>query len=421
MLLISEVLKAKPQVIPLLRFSSTPSSSSSSDESSSSEKPKDSSMLLGGFDSSKRDPAYAISGEVDIWELSLLNHHYHPSVQAFVRSLSSEESHHRIEYGSDPTVDLSIISFLNRFAYKNPKKKASSSKDADGEADEGASRKQQPAKPKHRHSSSEEDAVPVNSNQFLDSADASVDPDKRFFHKYFADRRNLEESGRLKKRVRAKIQEDYDSDIDDDDSFDDDGGGGKSRRRQEAYEREIDAYADQLADGLMRNADADADIDAISDDDDDDDDDEDGDEDEEGYLPMDDDDEMDEEMAVDDDSDNSSFGGHDLDDFDANGAKGAKKRNHHHDQDDDTDDDYELMEFGDDEEPSTSMPIPHNDKKSKSKGKSKGKVIESDFAAAEDYEEEMENILKEIRESQSYEDAAPTKKDKADKRKKARI
>jgi ribosome biogenesis protein MAK21 len=49
------------------------------------------------------------------WELSLVAHHFHPSVAKFANSTGA------IEYAGDPLKDFALAPFLDKFAYKNPK------------------------------------------------------------------------------------------------------------------------------------------------------------------------------------------------------------------------------------------------------------------------------------------------------------
>eukprot|EP00586_Coscinodiscus_wailesii_P000831 CAMPEP_0172488012 /NCGR_PEP_ID=MMETSP1066-20121228/17358_1 /TAXON_ID=671091 /ORGANISM="Coscinodiscus wailesii, Strain CCMP2513" /LENGTH=949 /DNA_ID=CAMNT_0013254979 /DNA_START=160 /DNA_END=3009 /DNA_ORIENTATION=+ len=64
----------------------------------------------------KRDPGSGGS----LWEVTLLKHHYHPSVVAFAQSLIANDT---IKYKGDPLKDFSMAHFLDRFAYRHPKKK----------------------------------------------------------------------------------------------------------------------------------------------------------------------------------------------------------------------------------------------------------------------------------------------------------
>ena len=49
------------------------------------------------------------------WELSLLAHHFHPSVSRFAGTIGT------IDYAGDPLKDFGLAPFLDKFAYRNPK------------------------------------------------------------------------------------------------------------------------------------------------------------------------------------------------------------------------------------------------------------------------------------------------------------
>jgi len=70
------------------------------------------------YDPMKRDPAYANADNACSWELILLESHYHPSVTKFVGHLLSNTTS---DYDGDPLSDFSGASFLEKFAFKNPK------------------------------------------------------------------------------------------------------------------------------------------------------------------------------------------------------------------------------------------------------------------------------------------------------------
>lgn len=348
-------------------------------------KENDSGQILGSFDANKREPSFALASTVlEPWELVLLKDHFHPSVSVFAKSLGSHETNHCIQYESDPTVDLSLIAFLNRFSYKNPKKIESDDKET----------------PRRMHRMVPTlDEVQVNSSKFLDLDVTSIHADKLFFHKYFHDRKNLQEIGKSKRRIKPDSHDDdSDSDFSNQDFEDDDGG--------DDLEDEIDAFADKLAEELMYK-DEDVDIDDNSDDDDDD-----GNDSDEEIMSL----GEAEELS----DDNSSLGGQDVDDFDSIEESNAlelgdfkkelhssskqdkkkKKRSGHdnHNDDDDDDDEYILSEYNPDEDDI----IKSNSKRKKdanSINKSKKSKFGADFAAAEDYEEEMESILQQIQEA----------------------
>ncbi len=82
------------------------------------------------LDESKRDPRSALvikaeDGNVEecskktlyppCWEMSLVAHHFHPSVAKFAGSIGA------IDYAGDPLKDFGLTPFLDKFAYRNPK------------------------------------------------------------------------------------------------------------------------------------------------------------------------------------------------------------------------------------------------------------------------------------------------------------
>jgi hypothetical protein len=74
------------------------------------------------YDATKRDPCHAHAETTPLWELSMLEEHYHPSVRSFATSLKSNESDNKIIYSGDPLLDFSTAAFLERFSYRNPSK-----------------------------------------------------------------------------------------------------------------------------------------------------------------------------------------------------------------------------------------------------------------------------------------------------------
>lgn len=346
-LLISEILKAKPAIVKKL----FPSNEGDLivDDWKDVRLSEDETHNLGHYDAMKREPNYAISGPVKLWECALTSQHYHPSVRLFASSLLDEQRSHEVTYDSDPTVDFSVINFLNRFAYKNPKKVA-------GDADK-----------KLRRSASHVEEEPVNSSLFVGIDGDEVDPQRKFFHRFFFERNQLIESGKSRaKKKAAKSEDDDDEDSEGSgsgaaDLSDDDGGEGDNV--SVGLEEEIDRYADKLASDLMNAADKDADID-----------------DDELIDDFEESEEMDDLFEANDDDD-SSLGGGDIDDF---GGEVS---------DDEDNDNVDLKpSVGDRRLPRTSE---HSANPKKKKQKMKASEA-SDFANAEDYEKEMDDILREI-------------------------
>ena len=74
-----------------------------------------------GVDGSKQLEAFHDSSQCS-WELSELSYQFHPSVQLFVQHLLEENGPSPIVYGGDPLSDFTLIRFLDRFVFRNPKK-----------------------------------------------------------------------------------------------------------------------------------------------------------------------------------------------------------------------------------------------------------------------------------------------------------
>ena len=86
-----------------------------------------------GYDPEHRNPLYAAGSENNLlnsnhdssqcsWELSELSYQFHPSVQLFVNHLLEENGPAPIKYTGDPLSDFTLIRFLDRFVFRNPKK-----------------------------------------------------------------------------------------------------------------------------------------------------------------------------------------------------------------------------------------------------------------------------------------------------------
>ena len=71
------------------------------------------------YDPLKRNPMYAKADNTELWELASLTTHFHPSIMLFATNICEDVS---ISYPGDPLEDFSAIKFLDRFAFKNPKK-----------------------------------------------------------------------------------------------------------------------------------------------------------------------------------------------------------------------------------------------------------------------------------------------------------
>ncbi|KXN81058.1 Ribosome biogenesis protein MAK21 [Leucoagaricus sp. SymC.cos] len=152
------------------------------------------------YDARKRDPLYAHAGHAPIWELIPLLYHYHPTVSLLTRQLLTAQP-------LTATADLSqntLSHFLDRFVYKNPKKKAS------GVEGKGASA-MQPAgsvvEGVKLRKGEVPDSVQVNMPAFWKKKESQIPVDQMFFYNYF---RRKDELERKIKKKRDEGNEDED-------------------------------------------------------------------------------------------------------------------------------------------------------------------------------------------------------------------
>ena len=135
----------------------------------SKEKPKEKAKAvekkgkISGYDALKREPRFSAAESSALYELGILAMHPHPSVAKWARLLMGQES---IEYEGDPLLDFTLVNFLDRFEYRNPKKSLINK-----------------LKGKKVRMSLVEDAV--NTKEFRDKEGSSVREEELFFHKYF--------------------------------------------------------------------------------------------------------------------------------------------------------------------------------------------------------------------------------------------
>ncbi|GFS25836.1 CCAAT/enhancer-binding protein zeta-like, partial [Elysia marginata] len=146
------------------------------------------------YDPYSRNPLYS-RAELDcVWELQHLARHYHPSVRLYAETLLKGQS---IKYDGDPLKDFTLIRFLDRFVYKNPKKDSantSSMHKFKGSAPSGIR------------------SVPVNSKEFLAAGEQAVPVDEKFFLQYF--------TAKAKHKGEEASDEDSDGESIDDEEFD---------------------------------------------------------------------------------------------------------------------------------------------------------------------------------------------------------
>ncbi|MCJ1465092.1 hypothetical protein MMC07_003708 [Pseudocyphellaria aurata] len=176
------------------------------DDTPGSAEPK-TTKLSRGYDGRKRDPEYSNAERSCLWEITPLLLHFHPSVALFSSKLISHET-------MPPKPDLSLhtlIHFLDRFVYRNPKlssgPRGSSVMQPIAGGDTGALLVSASSKASSRE--------PVNSEAFWKLEEEKVGADEVFFHKYF---RTMGRSKNESKKKKAKRKADDASDSEKDES-----------------------------------------------------------------------------------------------------------------------------------------------------------------------------------------------------------
>merc|ERR1711879_539631 len=82
-------------------------------------KPATTSIKRNGYDPNAWNPMHSGSQYTPLWEILALRKHFHPGVAHLADDLLHLGV--RDEYKGDPLEDFTLLKFLDRFAYKNPK------------------------------------------------------------------------------------------------------------------------------------------------------------------------------------------------------------------------------------------------------------------------------------------------------------
>ncbi|XP_063079230.1 CCAAT/enhancer-binding protein zeta isoform X2 [Engraulis encrasicolus] len=150
------------------------------------------------YDPVHRNPLYCGADRTTLWELQKLSTHYHPSVALFAKTVLQGQY---IQYTGDPLQDFTLMRFLDRFVFRNPKQQK-------GKKNSDASVMQ----PKQRQTMNSVRSLPVNCEAFLSKEENQIPVDEIFFHRFFKKREQV------KREKRPKGNEDNESveDVDDD-------------------------------------------------------------------------------------------------------------------------------------------------------------------------------------------------------------
>ncbi|KAI2651693.1 CCAAT/enhancer-binding protein zeta [Labeo rohita] len=256
------------------------------------------------YDPMNRNPLYCGADHTALWELQKLSFHFHPSVALFAKTLLQGEF---IQYTGDPLQDFTLIRFLDRFVFRNPKQ-------TKGKQNTDATVMQ----PKHRRTFNNIQSLPVNCEEYLAKEESQIPVDEVFFYRYFK-KRDTEN-----RRKKTNKNEDNESVEDiDDDEFE----RVLDAHEGDSYFMEFDDddldFAGNVKPKSKKGRDQDGE-DSDSDDDDDDDDDDDLDDEEVSLGSMDGDFELDE--LEDEGGQFVDLEDEDVDDDDDAGPQPAKKK-----------------------------------------------------------------------------------------------
>ncbi|MEE6475242.1 hypothetical protein FKM82_010667 [Ascaphus truei] len=150
---------------------------------------------LGHYQPLDRNPLFCGADNTSLWELKKLSEHFHPSVALFSKTILEGNS---IQYTGDPLQDFTLMRFLDRFVYRNPKLQKAT------ENNRGYLMHQ---RKKHYMN---EDKLAVNSSTFLGKEETEIPVDEVFFHRYF--KKLSSEKRKTKRNEDEESLEDVDDD-----------------------------------------------------------------------------------------------------------------------------------------------------------------------------------------------------------------
>ncbi|KAM9338884.1 CCAAT/enhancer-binding protein zeta [Symphorus nematophorus] len=147
------------------------------------------------YDPLHRNPLFCGADHTTLWELQKLSLHFHPSVSLFAKTILQGDS---IQYSGDPLQDFTLIRFLDRFVFRNPKQlKGKQNTDAAA------------LQPKQRFPVK---SLPVNCEEFLSKEESQIPVEEIFFYRFFKKRQQEKQL----RRPRGDGDDESVEDVDDD-------------------------------------------------------------------------------------------------------------------------------------------------------------------------------------------------------------
>ncbi|XP_032661057.1 CCAAT/enhancer-binding protein zeta isoform X3 [Chelonoidis abingdonii] len=146
------------------------------------------------YDPLHRNPLFCGADSTSLWELKKLSEHFHPSVALFAKTILEGDY---IQYAGDPLQDFTLMRFLDRFVYRNPKLHK-------GKENTSSVVMQ----PKKKQLMNDVRSLAVNSKEFLAQDESKIPVDEVFFHRFY---KKLD-----KEKRKRPVEEESVEDVDDD-------------------------------------------------------------------------------------------------------------------------------------------------------------------------------------------------------------
>ncbi|XP_046675604.1 CCAAT/enhancer-binding protein zeta-like isoform X2 [Homalodisca vitripennis] len=154
------------------------------------------------YDSRARNPAHARGEHAAYEELTVLSTHFHPTVALFARNILDKQ---HIKYSGDPLQDFTLLRFLERFVFKNPKQLSADS------VDKGPD----PCLAQRRlYTASGPRTLAVTSDTFLQRGEDKVPVDELFLYRYLQTKKSGVKEKPVKEVKKEKDEEEEDAESD---------------------------------------------------------------------------------------------------------------------------------------------------------------------------------------------------------------
>ncbi|GAB1597894.1 CCAAT/enhancer-binding protein zeta-like [Argonauta hians] len=125
-----------------------------------------------GYSPHHRNPLYCQAETTLFWELSLLSSHFHPTVSLYASTLLNNKF---IEHEGNPLQDYTLIRFLDRFVFKNPKQVTEKSSEPK----------------KNRYNPKGIKLIPANDKKYLEKPN-KIPVEEQYLYQYFLHRKAVE-------------------------------------------------------------------------------------------------------------------------------------------------------------------------------------------------------------------------------------